>query len=428
MPKYLNRSILESMDKIFSKVTGFQVDSRKIERGNAFFALEGKRVQGINFLQQVAKNKGVVAFVPRGYRGESFGLKLIFVDNVLNELKNLAKKSLNGEKIVGITGSLGKTTTKEFTYQLLKGSFKVDKSPGNQNSQVGLPLSLLNRDRGAKVLVLEYGIDKLGDMEGLLEVVRPDIGVLTKVAEVHVEGLGRIENIAREKKKLLYGAKEKVFPKEWGNGLEGLSFGEGGDVWIEYENDRVYIVDGKRFEIDPPFRESHFLENILPSYLVGKSLGVSRELLFERMRELKTPSMRFEKVVKEGVLIIKDMYNASLLSMKKALGQIPQPKNGGKIIAVLGDMADMGVEAERMHFEVGEFASDKVDFLILLGENAQMMKKGFAKSNKPCFHFKEKEPLCTQLKNLVKKDDVVLIKGSRFLQLETIYEKVFETK
>jgi len=124
--------------------------------------LPGERVNGLDFLEQVADNKADMAFVPRGYEGAHYGLRLIRVDCVLSTLQEMAKNSLNGEFVVGITGSLGKTTTKEFIYQLLVGDKEVEKTYGSQNGQIGLPLSLLNRDRAKKVLVLEYGIDERG--------------------------------------------------------------------------------------------------------------------------------------------------------------------------------------------------------------------------------------------------------------------------
>jgi|GEM_PF-2184521 len=410
------------MDYIFSKVTGFQVDSRKIKPGEAFFALPGQKVDGTRFLEQAANNKGIIAFIPADYRGKCFGLRVIRVECVLGALQELARRSLENEKIIGITGSLGKTSTKELLFQLLDGDIDVYKNPRSYNGQIGLPLSILNRDRSKKTLICEYGIDQVGGMDKLLEIARPDIGLLTKISEVHLEGLKNLEGVKREKCKLLHASKKTICEK--GVFQADRTFGKDGDVWIEKRGNKVILNDLGENEINPPFLEEHMLFNLQAAYLVARECGVSKERLIEKIQSLKLPEMRFQKVKKGDITIIKDMYNASVESNKAALTSMP---SGGRKIGVLGDMVDMGNKADELHHKVGEIASECVDILLLVGEKSKEMKKGFEKNNKkPCFHFSDKDKLCVYLKNLLQKDDIVLIKGSRFMQMETIYKNVFE--
>lgn len=452
-----------NLNEILSKEANYQVDSRKINSNSIFFALPGKRVNGTDFLEQVAENKGSIAVVPQTYSGSDYGLKLFFVEDVLQTLKDLAKQSLKNELVIGVTGSLGKTTTKEFIYQLLKDSFSVYATPGNQNSQIGLPLSVLNRDYNANVLILEYGISNPTDMDQLLSVLKPDIGVLTKIAGVHMESLGDIQTIAKEKQKLLLASKICLYPSKWNpfknqsfkrgpskrehskhaqehliknvpkqmllkSTKSSISIGKGKDIWIEIDKDQISICEKaeKKLNIHPPFFEEHFLEDLLIAFSVGRLLGISRNVLQKRCKELSTPKMRYEKVEKKGMMIIKDMYNASVESSKMALKHIPNPKRKGKKIGVLGQMAELGPSSKKLHLEVGMYAKDKVDCLFLLGELTKEMEKGFKNSLKPCFHFISKEKLIEKLKEIVEPDDVILIKGSRFLEMETIYQEVFE--
>ena len=416
---YMDKRVIELLDK----ATDFQVDSRKIGPGSVFFALPGKKVNGTDFLDQVAKRGAIAALVPSEYRGSGYGLDLIHVQNVEECLQTLAKKSLNKEKVVGVTGSVGKTTTKEFIWQLVKDSIPAWRSPGNANSQIGLPLSLLNRDRSKELLIVEYGVSEKGDMSKLLQIVKPTLGVITKICGVHLEGLGDIAGVLQEKGRLVTAAKKGVFPFSLKEGLRGVCVGKGGDYWLEKE---LVCEKGKKVKVDLPFSEEHFIQNMLTAFAVGRELGIESEVLAKRCSFLKTGSMRFEKLRKKGMLIIKDMYNASEESMKMALANLPKSSKG-RVIGVLGQMAELGTFSEKMHFSVGEFARDKLDILLVLGKGASEINRGFKRSKKPSFHYLTKDGLIEKLKKLARPEDVILIKGSRFLQMEDIYQEVFDT-
>ena len=196
-------SITSSMN---CPVTGFAVDSRLVKQGNLFFALKGAHVDGHQFLSAAAVNGAVAAVVNESYNGPDFGLLLIKVPDPLIALQELAKSVLQQRKskIVAVTGSLGKTTTKDFITTLLKSKYSVSCSPGNSNSQIGLPLTILNHTDGAEdVLVLEMGMTHSGQIKQLLQIAPPDIAVMTTVALVHAGNFNSLEDIARAKAEVL---------------------------------------------------------------------------------------------------------------------------------------------------------------------------------------------------------------------------------
>ncbi len=418
-------------------ISGFAVDSRKVAPGSIFFALKGDKLDGHDFLSEVALQGAVAAVVSQEYQGEVDGLELIKVEDVLASLHKLAALQVKIKKMrcVAVTGSVGKTTTKEFIATILEGAFSVGKTPGNANSQVGLPLSLLNMTDAPDIFVAELGMSQKGEIAALLPIICPEIVVVTKVALAHALYFpGGLEEVAEAKAEILghpdtkkiflneqvasfaaFKQKQEVMPIFYGWGEEK----EGKQVSLLAKENSFVIKteEGSSREFTLPFSASHLGENFLAAALVAKEFGMDLESIIENAKKLTPYKMRFEKMEKQGVFYINDSYNANPASMKAALENLPKPHLGGKVIAVLGEMKELGIFTEKAHREMGEVASLHANMLFCLGEQCVYMLEEFRKSGKTGFHYFSLDALQEDLKKYVNQGDVVLIKGSNSLKM-----------
>lgn len=428
-------------------IEGFEVDSRKINPGFVFFALKGDSVDGHAFLSQALANGAICAIVSTEYVGEIKGLLLIRVKNVLESLHKLAtwKLAKLAKPVIAVTGSVGKTTTKEFIATLLEGKFSVQKTPGNANSQVGLPLSILNAQEEGEMVVLEMGMNHPGEISSLLQMAPPDIAIVTKVALAHSLYFPKgIEEIALAKAEILEHPKTqkailnaqvkqfKAFQKKRNldcifYGLQSDFFANDADVLLCQEGENFFIQEKGllRTQTFPlPFKASHLLENFLAASIVAREMGINWDLIFSQAKLLTPYKMRFEKIEKNGIVYINDAYNANAESMKAALKNLPFPEAYGKTIAVLGEMRELGLFSESAHREVGREAAERVDLLLCLEGDCIYMAEEFALSGKPVYTFSDLERLKKVLFSEVKRGDVVLVKASKSLKMWTVLEGV----
>lgn len=433
-------ALLSSSVKNELQVSGYQIDSRLIQKGDLFFALMGEKTDGHLHLEEVSRRGGIAAVVSNDYSGPNFGLELLRVRDAGGALRLLAKKDLESTprvQIVGITGSVGKTTTKDFIATLLDGKYRVVKTIQSQNSKLTLPLTILNRDGDEDILVLEMGMSEPGDIGRLVEVAPPDVAVLTKIAYAHAlyfpEG---IEQIAKGKGEIFHVLKTKIaifddsyLPYSQTISIERCHFSmsnKQADFFLSASDEMVKIyrknVLVRAFHF--PYMQSHFLHNFLAAICVAIHLGMKWSEIEAQIPNLQLPKMRFEQKEKDGSLFINDAYNANPESMKAALSSMPNPKGVGKKIAVLGTMKELGHFSCDLHKEVGRFAQDFVDHLLVFGEEAIPIGKAFESSKKPVEYFLDHASLASRLKQIVNKDDVVLIKGSRSMSMEKILELV----
>jgi UDP-N-acetylmuramoyl-tripeptide--D-alanyl-D-alanine ligase len=422
-----------------SQVTGYQVDSRLISPGELFFALKGERADGHSFLGSVKERGAIGAVVDKSYRGPDYGLFLFPVEDVMASLHDLAKNDLLQARaeVVGITGSVGKTTTKDFVAELLSAKYKIGKTPGNSNTKLTLPISILNREGGEEVFVLEMGISEPGDMKRLLAVAEPDVALVTKVALAHSAYFpDGIEGIAKEKAEIFKSPKLRVavfyqklleYPCFANLGHEKLLFSledRSADYFLSPVEER-YALDerGMRaYLFDLPFKEGHLLHDFLAAVSVARVMKLEWDQINAKIPFLKPPKMRFEKIEKGGVFFINDAYNANPESMKAAFLSLPQPSFGGKRIGVLGTMWPLGSFSEGAHREIGKLAREYFDQLLVLGEEAHPLFESFQEARKPAEFFTEIKEITKRLEELMSPGDVVLIKGSRKMNMETILE------
>jgi UDP-N-acetylmuramoyl-tripeptide--D-alanyl-D-alanine ligase len=342
-------------------------------------------------------------------------------------------------RVIGVTGSVGKTTTKEFIATLLEGKFRVGKTPGNANSQVGIPLTILNSEGNEEVFVMEMGMSMPHEIEKLIGIAPPEVCIITKIALAHAaffpDGL---EGIAAAKAEILshpitrlailnhqvlsFKAFRQVDCSKMTFGLEEDA--NGCDFVLCRENGNFYVKEkGERtFTFALPFAASHLCENFMGAAAVARSLGMTWSEIVAQAQKLTVYKRRFETVEKEGIIFVNDSYNANSISMKAALSNLPVPAAGKKRIAVLGAMKELGVYTEQSHYEVAKIALSHIDHLLCLGEECITMVDLFQKEGRPVEHFLEFDSIKTRVFELAEKGDVVLIKGANSKKLWQILE------
>jgi len=422
-------------------INRYVVDSRLVSPGDLFFALEGNHSDGHRFLKEVASRGGIAAVVHSSYKGESYGLILLKVDHVLQALQTLAQtiQKERKQKIIGVTGSVGKTTTKEFIATLLVQRYSVDKTLGNYNSQVGLPLMILNSLGKSEIFVAEMGISQPGNLEKLVQIIPPEISVVTNIGHAHIGCFPQgMEEIAWEKRKIFslpqikggvlhhQAIRFKAFQtfsscpfKTFGlikypstSPLPDYRWGETGNNLIE---------EAKEIAPFPlPFCQTHFCENFLAAVAVARMVGLSWKEIQMGSQQLSLPPLRFEQIQQNGVTFINDCYSANPESMIAALSNLPFPAPSSKRIAVLGEMAELGNYSHQAHSDIGAFATQHVDHLLSYGEGARALWKSFHKSGKPCEWWDDLKQLKKRVFEIANPGDVVLVKGSNINQMWNI--------
>jgi len=336
---------------------------------------------------------------------------------------------------VAITGSVGKTSTKHLTTQLVQNHLSTAFSPGNQNSQIGLSLTLLNHVQGhEELLILEMGMTGKGQIQQLTTIAPPDIAVLTAVELVHMNELSSLQEIAEAKSEIFSHPKTQlgILPAEIAYRDLVLSAGSckkhtfsstssQANFFLSRQSQEFTIVDvrGQSPSLPPlPFLGGHNYQNFLAAVSVCRTLGIEWGQIKETIPTLTLPEKRLEQIMKKGILFINDSYNAALASIKAALDSLPPPPNpSGKKIAVLGEMLELGSFSEACHKEIGEFSLEKVDRIICFGEGCTPIEEVWKKANKPVCVLTSLEQVIDELQRHVKSGDLVLLKGSNKKQL-----------
>lgn len=436
------------MKTIFDlNVSGVAIDSRNVLPGQLFFALKGERVDGHDFLKEVALKGAVGAVVRSNYNGPDFGLKLIRVEDTLLALQEEGKKRIaqSSGKIAAITGSVGKTTTKGFLATLLKQNHKVSSSKASQNSQAGLSLSILNEVQGDEdFLVLEMGMTGFGHIERLVEIAPPDIALVTTIALVHAEYVDSLSQIARAKSEIFLRDRTKIGIVNFdtpctdilmqSGRCEKLGYsvlGHPDATWKLLESEKNLVIEerGKKVTLRPvQFMAKHLYANLLGAIGVARSFGLSWDEIEASFSQLQLPERRLEPMEKKGIHFINDAYNASEISMKAALDVMKNKKTDGRKIAILGQMRELGKFSVSCHKNVGEAALNSVDRMICFGVECKPIVDVWKSANKPIEWFLEFDDLAKFLQKELQAGDSVLVKGSRSNQLERVFALYGEEK
>ena len=429
----------------------FTNDTRKIEKGDTYIAIKGEKFDGnIFFEEALEKGADTVILENKKIEKKYENKNIIIVDDTKKALQQIATAKRNLYKdliVVGITGSVGKTSTKDMIYSVLSQKYKTLKTEGNFNNDIGLPLTILKL-REHEVAVIEMGMNHKGEISKLTKIAKPQLAVITNVGTAHIGNLGSRENILNAKLEILEGMeKSKIVINndndllhEWKNNLkeniEVHTFGieNKSDCMAENikksENNSEFIcnINNEKIKINVPIGGDVFIINSLCAILVGKNLGLSDKQIQDGIENFELTKKRMEIIkLKNNITLINDSYNASLDSMKASIKYLSE-LNGKRKIAVLGDLFELGDYSEKIHRKIGEeIVKNKIDLLYLIGENSkyikdEAVKNGMDKNN--IFYFNSKNEIINNLKNIMTENDIVLFKASNGMRLFEIVEEL----
>lgn len=430
-------------------IRGVSIDSRKVEKGNLFVPLQGEKADGHQFVQTAIENGAAASFWQKDVPNPPENLPLIFVDDTLAALQELARsyRSELDIKVVGITGSNGKTTTKDMTASLLSLKYKVQKTEGNYNNHIGLPLSILALEEDTDIAVLEMGMSGKGEIDFLTKLARPHIAIITNIGESHLLDLGSREGIAEAKLEIINGLSEngaiiyngdepllrKRLETYEGNG-KLLTFGNNSSntlypvYYEQQETGSVFKIN----EYDKPFHlpvlGAHNVLNSLAAMLAARQFAIPYEIMDDGFKKLELTSMRMELVEGiRGVKIINDAYNASPTSMRAAIRLVESMDGFKKKILVLGDMLELGPDEEAFHFAIGkELDPEKISELFTFGPLGKHIARGALEvlPEDRVHSYLDKDELIRQLENYIDKETLLLVKASRGMKLEEVVKNL----
>ncbi|KAA3602161.1 MAG: UDP-N-acetylmuramoyl-tripeptide--D-alanyl-D-alanine ligase [Calditrichaeota bacterium] len=421
-------------------LSDFQIDSRKVKQNSVFVALEGTQVDGHKFIEKAFQSGASTCVVSENWfneNGQNFlGKNFMVGKTSLSALQELAKiyRSQLTTKIIGLTGSNGKTTTKDLLFEVLSQKFKTYKTPGNFNNHIGLPLAILGIPKETEIAVIEMGANHVGEIAELCEIAQPEFGLITNVGRSHIGEFGSEENILK--------AKTELF--RWLDKCSGKAFVNSDDlrlIDLSPENPITYgikrkpnflgIVHKLSTSSTPIFSVNnskeihlktfgeHNIFNSLSAFAVGREFGISEEKIISVLENFDGVSGRFGIKKINGVNFIDDSYNSnpeSTFAGLETLSKFPS----GKKIAVLGEMLELGEFSQELHAEVGRKAKElKIDLVLTFGKNAKFIAENFNG-----FHFDSKEKLVKKLREEVSEGDFVLVKGSRGMKMEEVINQM----
>lgn len=423
-------------------IKNVSTDSRTIRNGDLFFALRGDRYDGHSFVHQALEKGACAAVVDREWvrkTGGSDGKRLLAVSDPLTELQALAmmfRKTMSFP-VIAVTGTNGKSTTKEMIASILGVRHRVEKSRGNLNNHIGLPLSLCEWEEASDYGVVEMGANHFGEIHRLCTIAQPTHGVITNIGKGHLEFFGDIDGVFRAKSELINYLKQ-----------DGTVFLNGDDSLLRTVKSKaakffgfsdacdfrgkIVDVDEKGFPrmriggivIRLNLRGDHNLYNALAASSVARSFGIAWAEIREALERYTPMDKRMEVIRLSGIIILNDAYNANPSSMKLALHTLVDFPGVRRRIAVLGDMLELGKVSQEEHRYVGDWIADlKLDAVFCYGEETRMsVKRARERGVMQAHHFMSKDDLISELLEYIEKEDAVLIKGSRGMRMEDVIE------
>jgi len=424
-----------------SRIRGVSTDSRRIRDGELFVALRGPNHDGHEFVGAALAGGGGGVMVDREVPAEG-GKGMVLVNDTLEALGDMAevyRKSFSSLRAVGVTGSNGKTTTKDITAHLLRSVGDTVCAEKSFNNSVGVPLTVFEIDRRTSYAVFELGTSALGEIERLAAICRPNVGVITNVSKTHLEGLGSEEGVAAAKAELLGALPEDgtavlncddVWCKRLAEKFDGkvLFFGLGKEAEVrgeelESDGERVWftLCGAGRVRLSIAGRWNVY--NALAAFAVCKALGIDPGRVAGELESFQAAPMRMETAMVGGVKVINDAYNAnpgSVAAAVKELGWLPRE---GKAIFVMGDMLELGEGSRELHRGVGELVGKVgIEVMLCVGDEAVAACEAARDGGVDATHFDDCSQALVRLMDIAEPGDVVLVKGSRGMRLERLVE------
>lgn len=432
----------------------FSKDTREIQEGDVYIGIKGENFDGNNFFEKALENGAKVCIlenidIPENIKTKYTDRTIIKVPNTIKALQEIAsyKRSLYNIPVVAVTGSVGKTSTKDILASVVAKKYKVLKTQGNLNNQIGLPLTILKlKDHTA--MVVEMGMSKLGEISTLTNIAKPTVCVITNVGTAHIGELGSRENILKAKLEILEGMQkngslvinnDNDMLNAWNktnNNYKVITFGieNKSDIMAEninlqeYSSEFIANDNNKKLKVEVPVGGKHFVYNGLCAIAVGKLLSIEDSEILEGIKEFELTKNRMDvKKNKNDVTIINDCYNANYDSMKAAIEYLAK-LNAKRKIAMLGDMLELGEYSVSLHQKIGEeIVKNKIDILIIVGEESKNIVKkalelGYKKEN--TYNFENTEEAIQKLQEILNPQDAVLIKASNGMNFSKIVEAI----
>jgi len=427
------------------EISAIVADSRKVKDGCLFICIEGEKVDGHNYAKIVVENGALAVLAEK--KLEDFDYPYLLVDSTFEATKAIAefyRKNLDA-KFIGVTGSVGKTSTKEFIADVLCKKYRVQKTQGNLNNEWGVPFTIFSIKESTEIAVVEMGINHFGEMRRLAKMVRPDVVVMTNIGQSHLEFLESRDGILRAKSEIfeyisedgmiiLNGDDDKLRTIESIKGIKPQFFGFDRDCSVYADKVSVDGINGSSFDIvmrenggkmaigiKMPVPGRQMIYNALAAYLVGINFDISPLLIKRALDNLGTMAGRNNIIRTQYLTIIDDCYNASPVSMETSIDVLKLSE--GRKVAILGDMFELGENSPKFHYQVGQYVvSSDIDVVICVGELSEMTYKGAKLGNNDVYYFKSVNECIENLPRIIKMDDNILVKASHGMNFVKIVD------
>lgn len=426
-------------------ISGVCIDSRKCSMGNLYIPIIGERFDGHDFAKQAIEQGAAALLWQKDHPNPPADTAVILVDDTREALMRLAKKYRESLDLVmiAITGSNGKTSTKDILGSLLKRKYVTQKTHGNMNNEIGVPLTLLGLSDATQVAIVEMGMENRYEIDALTKITQPDIAVITNVGEAHLENLGSIENIARAKAEIVHGLKENgillyngeqevlkkaLWSEELPHGVRVKSFGHDAHSDLYSYGTITQDANGIRFASNllehPVFMNiygKHQVMNALPCIYIARALGMNEEEIAAGLCSIEQTGLRCDLMPLRKGYVLDDSYKSNRQSVLAALDTLCEFDLLRKI-AVLSDMLDMGEKAMQIHYEVGKALGQyPIDRVCTYGEMSRFIAQGAINAGiKEVTHYETKEALQADVEKELDAPCVILVKGSRGMQMDSI--------
>ena len=432
---------------------GISTDSRNLKEEDIFIALVGDNFDAHNFIDEKLTNNIKAIIVEKEV--ESDVKNIIQVDNTTKALQELAKYHRlrnKNVKVIGITGSSGKTSTKDILFNILNQKYNVKKNKGNLNNHIGVPLTLFRMEGNEDFFIVEMGMSSFGEIKLLSEIANPVVGLITNVGQAHIEFFNSVEEIAKAKGELIESLDEDglavlnidnpytdIIKDMLKNNIDVKYFGftERADFCItDYNMTRSGMEfsiknNNKIIDLKTNLFGKYNLYNIISSIAIARYYNVDWSQIKKALKNIKLTDMRSQIEQVDNIKFINDCYNANPLSMKNAIDLLDEIE-GNKKFAILSDMLELGDIKEKAHREIGEYITTKnIDYLLTYGQLGEYITKGAQNTNNENLfikHFKNKSEIINYIKRTSNKNDVILIKGSRGMKMEEIFNNYQKDK
>lgn len=423
------------------------IDSREKVLAGLFIPIVGERFDGHDFVLQAIENGAVAVLweknkaLPKDFPDD---VTLFFVEDTTLALQSLSheyKKKVN-PKVIGITGSNGKTTTKDLVSALVSSSYTSHSTEGNFNNHIGLPLTILSMPKDTEVLVLEMGMNAFGEIDLLSKIAEPDIAIITNIGESHIQYLGSVEGITEAKLEIKNGLKENgilvidgdeehLNPCKKEENVISCGFQAVNEVKItniKGDTSGTYFTLNEERDFFIPLIGDHHAKNASYAITIGQLLNIDDQLMRDSLQNLELSGMRFEFLTgKNEVTIVNDAYNASPTSMIAAIQTVSSLSTYKNKILVLGDIFELGSYAQEFHKQIGEHIKEPITALFTYGDLAEEISK-IAKKEEGILvkHMETEEDLLESLKPYINSESIILFKASRGMEFEKFISKIIE--